>query len=275
MKLFEITQTKTKTKAKTATGEPDLSAFRRAFDDKLRQKQSVPATRPERARTPELKKATPAATRQRAAQVDMPPEGGEKLSFLQHLGLQDEISDEEAARRAGVTPTDDAGYVPEPEVTGTELATIENMPAVINKEISEVSPVDPEWHQVKHLPGYLQEPIRAMGRQVFNAFTETPVEDIQVVAHVGGRGPNSKRELGAVAKWLKDNAEQDTEGAMDFAASIPDYKADFTIYRSHGYTFMVVQDFAGHYIYSWPSADEKSPQGTERRAIEPERRRLR
>lgn len=279
MKLFEVIQKKTK----TTTNEPDLSTFRRAFQDQMSGTQNVPQTRPtehpktrQRVPTPELKKASAASTRARTSQIDMPPEAARKMTFLQSLGLDDEISDEEAARRAGYEgePTT-VGAVPEPKTPGTELATIENMPSIINKEIAEQSPVEPEWHQVKNLPGYLQSGIRAMGRQVFGTYTNTPLEDIQVLANVGGQGPNSKREINAVASWLKDNAERDTQGEMDFSKSIPDYGAQFSIFKHEGYTFMVVQDFAGKYIYVWPSADEKSSQGTERSSIQSERGRLR
>lgn len=266
MKLFEVKQ------VKTATDDfVDLGSLRDALAQSGMGTQNVPQKQERRstpAATPKLKQAPAAQTRARAAQVEMPPEAGEKLSFLQHLDLQDEISDEEAARRAGAT-TDD-GYVPEPEPTD-----IENMPAVINKEISASSPVEPEWHQVKHLPGYLQQGIRAMGRQVFSTFTETPIEDIQVIANVGGRGPNEVREINAVAGWLKDNAQRDTDGEMDFERSMPDYKADFQIYKAQGFTFMLVQDFAGRYIYSWPSTNEQGTKGAERLSVGSERRRLR
>ena len=297
MKLFEIKKLKeaqrTKTQTKTATDEPDLSAFRRAFQDQTMGTPNLPAEAPaeeprQPAATPELKRATAAQTRARTAGVEMPPEAARKLTFLQTLGLDDEISDEEAARRAGVTMGDEPetpatyGVDQEPRTPGTELATIENMPAQVNREISADTSVEPDWHQVKHLPGYLKSAIRAMGRQVFGVYTETPIEDIQVIANVSNSGqPNSARELNAVGSWLVDNAQRDTEGEMNFQQSIPDYQADFQIYTHEGYTFMVVQDFAGNYIYSWPTADNKDltnqqgAQGAERPRIGRQPRRLR
>ena len=273
MKLFEI---RDRTKTKTQTAGPDLSAFDRAFADQVRGTQDLPAQRQD-TRAPERRTATGGQTRARATGIDMGPEAGEKLSFLDRLGIQDEISDEEAAERAGVNMWDDDHHDvshDEPEAPTQQLARIENMPAVIGKQMTDTDSINPEWHQVKHLPGYLKSPIRAMGRQIFGTYTKTPIEDIQVLAHVGGKGPNTEDEVKAVATWLLKHGQKDTDGEMNFQQSIPDYNADFAIYKRDGYTFMVVKDFAGHYIYSWPSADEHS-EGAEGAAVGVDRRRLR
>ena len=146
---------------------------------------------------------------------------------------------------------------PEPRTPGTDVATIETLPDVINKEIAKHAPVEPDWHQIKHLPGYIKAAIRAMGRQVFGTFTKTRIEDIQVIANLGGQGPNTEREVNAVAGWLKDNGTRDTDGEMNFQRSIPDYDAEFKMYSFDKFTFMIVKDDYGNYIYSWPTADNK------------------
>ena len=287
MKLFEIrdeaqrqAQPGERARSRTKTADrPDLSAFDRAFADQVAGSQNVPAAQQQgqEERLPSRPTASRGRTRSAAASATMSPEAGEKLSFLSRLGLEDEISDEEAADRAGASlwdDDDDEGEVPTPTRTGTELTSIENMPTVVGQQLDQAGVENPEWHQVKHLPGYLQSAIRAMGRQVFGSFTRTPIEDIQVVANVGG-GPNTEREVKAVATWLHSHGKKDTDGEMDFQQSIPDYGADFAIYKKDGFTFMVVKDFAGHYIYSWPTSDEKSSKGSERPAIDVDRRRLR
>ena len=276
--LFEITrrqrereqEQRTQTQTADPADAPDMSTFQRGMDDQLHGTQNVPQKK-DWASLPDLKQSTAAATRQKTSTVNLPAEAGEQMSFLQSLGLEDEITDVEAAANAGVELHQDqrqqyAGVDPEPEQPTTAVAVIQTLPDVVNKEIAKQFPVEPEWHQVKHLPGYLAAAIRAMGRQVFGVFTNTKIEDIQVVARVGGGGPNSEAEIGGVAKWLRDNGERDTDGEMNFQRSIPDYGADFEIYTYDKFTFMIVQDDYGNYVYSWPSADNKShTQDTNRR----------
>jgi len=233
--------------------------------DNMGRTPNAPAQR-QKADMPELRRASAELTRQRSGQVNMPPEAAEKLSFLGQLGLEDEISDEEAARRAGVTHGEVEPTPPQPTT----------MPAVISREIAAAQGVEPEWHAVRHLPGYMANAIRAMGRQVFSTFTRTPIEDIEVIANLGGQGPNETRELNAVAGWLRKNAERHTDGEMNFRQSIPDYDAEFVMYKAEGRSFLLVSDFAGKYIYSWPTADEKhSERGNLGLRDEVQRRRLR
>ncbi len=260
------TETKTQTQTQTKT-EPDLSAYVRGMN--AQKTENVPQERERETDVPELKRANATVTARKMADIELSPEAGEKLSFLQRLGLEDDISDEEAADIAGasatgiatgtasVTTHDTAGVRPQPTTPENLPAVIEKLPDVINKEVTKETNVEPEWHQVKNLPGYLKNQIRALGRQVFGSFTNTKIEDIQIIANVGGSGPNTKRELNAVAGWLKDNGKRDTDGEINFQQSIPDYDADFEIYTAKNFTFMVVKDEYGNYIYSWPSNDTK------------------
>lgn len=239
---------------------PDMSAFQRDMNAQAQGTQNVPQKK-KYADLPKLKQSTAVSTRQKTANVTLPAAAAEKMSFLQRLGLEDEISDVQAAANAGMqqhTDNDEEYGRPEPQEPGTDVANIETMPDIINKEIATFATVEPEWHQVKNLPGYLKGAIRAMGRQVFGVYTKTPIEDIQIVANLGGQGPNSEREMNAVAGWLHDNAERDTDGEMNFQQSIPDYGADFQIYTHDEFTFMIVDDEYGKYVYSWPSKDNKA-----------------
>jgi hypothetical protein len=246
--LLNITEA-TRTKTDTRTSDPFKTAFQDDLDN-MGQTPNAPAPR-QTVNTPELRRATAELTKQKASQVDMPPEAGQKLGFLDRLGLQDEISDEEAARRSDVTHGEVEPTPPQPT---TALANI-------SQEIATERNVEPEWHAVRNLPGYMKNAIRALGRQVFNTFTETPIEDIEVIANLQGSGPNEERELNAVAGWLRENAQRYTDGEMNFRQSIPDYDAEYVMYTAEDRTFLLVQDFAGKYIYSWPTADEK---GSER-----------
>lgn len=190
---------------------------------------------------PPGKKAGRARTRASVKPID-DPRAGRWLSDLsmRDLGLDDEIDDDEAARRAGAS-TD--GAVPEPR-------TPENLPAVISTAVarSEDVPFEPQWHMVRHLPGYMQRAIRAMGRQIFGPFTETPLEDIQVLSTLS----NDDTEVKMMAAWIRKNGVRDDQAEMDFAATMPGYAAQTQIWSTQGYQFMIVKDFAGYYIYGWP-----------------------
>ena len=176
-------------------------------------------------------------------------------------GLQDTMSDEEAAMHAGVT----AG---EPKPT-----TPENLPKVISSDVANHTGVEVEWHMVKHLPGYMQNSIRALGRSLFSALTKTSLEKVQVIATFAGSGINTNQEVNAVATWLHKTGERLPQSTVTFSDIFPGYEADMAMYNNLGYTFLVVQDFAGHYIYSWPQSDsigherQKQVTGSRRRAL--------
>jgi len=152
---------------------------------------------------------------------------------------------------------DHAEVVPEPPPPSS-------VPALINKAIAASDPnaINPEWHQIKNLPGYMQRPIRAMGRATMGAFTDTPIEEISLVANLGGQGPNSDREVSGVAQWLKTNAQRVDSAEMDFGNTIPGYQAQTLVYKVPGMKFLVVRDFAGGYIYAWPDTTSDRLAGT-------------
>ena len=152
----------------------------------------------------------------------MPPGSAEKLAAIEATGAQDTIPDAEAAGQAGGGIPDNVGARETPK----------KLPDVVKTDIATKADVELEWHQVKHLPGYLRSSIRAFGRQIFRAFTKTPIEEIQVLASLGGREPNSMREIDAAAGWLQKNGVKDTHAVMDFERSIPDYKAELVVYRA-------------------------------------------
>lgn len=249
--IFEARRTKTSTQ-----DDIDLGVFQR---DTLGADINAPA-RKEQPSTPTLKQAGKERTRRKASTATLPAEAGEKFAALHRLQAQDEISDDEAKQRAGY----------EDQILEPKPTTPENLPAVINKQIAQTENIEPEWHMVKHLPGYLKQGIRAVGRQVFGTFTSTPLENIQVIANLGGSGPNPEHELDAVINWLHSNGKVDSAAQLHFERSIPNYGADVLVFKAKGYTFLAVKDFAGQYIYSWPSTDEstkKFNEPTERKRL--------
>ncbi len=142
------------------------------------------------------------------------------------------------------------------EVTdvSTEVLTPEELPAVISSAMTKAGEVVPEWHMVKNLPGYMQQAIRKLGKMVFAQYTRTPIEKIQVLANLQGNGPNSEREMSAVANWAVENGTRATTGEIDFSV-MPGYKADVVIYNVEGSQLMIVKDDFGQYVYAWPEAD--------------------
>lgn len=248
------------TQTRVQDDDPFLRAFGQQFDRTVGAKtDQVPAPAPQRQvhqpQASQLRQAGGEVTRQRMANVELPAGADEKMAAIYNLNLDDEVPDEEIEQRVA-TQTEYRPALPRP--AGTEVKAPSTALATINTAIAKAGEVEPEWHQVRHLPGYMQRPIRAMGRQVFREITTTPIENIQVLADLGNSGnPNTARELNAVAGWLKTHGERDTDGEIKFQRSIPDYEAEFFIYKARGTTFMLVKDFAGQYIYSWPSVDEE------------------
>ena len=215
-----------------------------------------------------------------------PPKGREDFKAAPESPTLNKASAASTARAVGrITPTDamrdmisrinipaDA-IANEPEMPGDvdhEEVTPEppppaSVPALINKAIAASDPnaINPEWHQIKNLPGYMQRPIRAMGRATMSAFTDTPIEEISLVANLGGQGPNSDREVSGVAQWLKANAQKVDAADMNFGDTIPGYEAQTLVYKVPGMKFLVVRDFAGGYIYAWPDASNDQLAGSQ------------
>ena len=167
------------------------------------------------------------------------PQAASHLANLANSGLQDLVPDPD-------TPADD----------GFEDAYPPDMlPAKINRELSRQGDINfqPEWHQVRNLPGYIESAIRALGRQVFDAYTSTSIEDIQVLSTLS----NDQNEVNMMAALLKKKGTRIHDAEMDFQNIMPGYRAQVGVYEFGAGQFLVVKDFAGHYIYSWPKEDGK------------------
>ena len=240
--------------ARTQNADPTSDNLRKAFEPKADQPLATTGNRsgqtpteapPEGGGLPG-RTASGGQARARASGVTMTPSAAAHLGDLGASGIGDEISDQEAARRAGHdnsgAPTT-AGATPEP-------VNPENLPAVVSNALSKEGPADfdPEWIQVRHLPGYLQSPIRALGRGVFGQFTDTPIEDIQVITTLTNPEDDVKRMMG----FIRKNGIRDDEARIDFSRVMPGYQAETQLWRMVGYEFLLVKDMMGYYIYGWP-----------------------
>lgn len=204
-----------------------------------------------------LKTASAETTRQRVGSMQMTPDMAAKFAAMNLGDEEDIISDEEAARNAGLSMDQEYSEPKPPEQPSTDLAVVTptTIPAILTKGMANTTDLIPDWHQVKHLPGYLSKGIRQIGRAVFAPFTSTPIEEIQVLASLGGQGPNTDNEINAVLGYVTKNGERHTEAEIQFHEKIPDYQADVQVYMADGITFFIVKDFAGKYVYSWPTKD--------------------
>lgn len=139
--------------------------------------------------------------------------------------------------------------------------TPNTLPKVISTAMRAAGTVDPEFHAVKNLPGYMSSAIRQLGKAVFAPFTSTPIADIQVIANLNGSGPNDDRELNAVADFVRKHGTAqpglEHQAELIFDDVMPGYRAKVVVRTFANYTFMVVVDHAGKYIYAWPSSDNK------------------
>lgn len=215
----------------------------------------VPATRRDAPPAPAGmpgKTAGATATRRASAFAGHVDGVAERLGALSASRLRDELTDGQAMQIAGFGDDvpDNAGAGQFDGFDGVEPRNPENLPAVIGQAVAESGDgmIVPQWHMVRHLPGYLQQPIRALGRMVFRQFTDTPVEDIQTCTTLSNRVDEVKALMG----WISRNGIRDDQAEMDFEGTIPDYKAETQVWNVQGYTFLLVKDFAGHYVYGWP-----------------------
>jgi len=214
-----------------------------------------PASAKPKADTPEIKKASAADTAKAMGGVSATDDMRDMMSRIN-------VPDDMVANEPDLDNDND---MPGDEVR-PEPVNPNNVPAMISREIAAAMPdtVDPQFHQVKNLPGYMSRAIRAMGRETFKNYTDTPVEDISVLANLGGQGPNSEREINAVSSWLKQNGTKLDASELGFGDMIPGYSAQTMLYSTAGMRFLVVKDFAGGYIYVWPEGSSSNALGSDR-----------
>jgi hypothetical protein len=163
-----------------------------------------------------------------------------------------------------------------PEEPTTDIAhrvDTDNLPAVAGQALQAAGVQNPEWHKVANLPGNMKRAIQSLGRHLFGSMTRTRTEDIQMIANLGGQGPNTTAEVRAVAAWIRDHGDDLGPGNIDFATSIPGYNAEIHNYVAAGIHWLLVRDEFGQYIYSWPEQDSLGHQG-QASLGRPEQRRL-
>jgi hypothetical protein len=187
-----------------------------------------------------------------AASRAMPFEMAQKAANLARSGIRDVISDRQArsmmGRGGGGAPTayrDGAG--PGGDIQPPDERS-SNLPVVISVSLAKSEAgFNPRWHMVRNLPGYQQEAIRGYGRSIFQAFTAVPIEDIQMIA----TAINGSTEVKLLMAWISENGVREDTVELDGAQVFGEYKADVQKWSCDDYSFLLVRDQAGHYVYGW------------------------
>lgn len=140
---------------------------------------------------------------------------------------------------------------------GRKPPEAENLPVLVSKEVYKFDKkIYPKWTKVKELPGYFSGAIRAFGRKVFKALSpDTKLEDFLVISTVGGLNTNA--ELDAVARFLKNKGHKNEHLTGIINDMLPEYSVKVAVFNYGDYVWLVVQDFAGKYIYAAPSTGNK------------------
>lgn len=121
-----------------------------------------------------------------------------------------------------------------------------NLPSVVSKQLSTQGyEIDIEWTPVKKLPGYMKSAIRQLGKLVFDQFTDVPIDEIQTVTTL----TNDEYEVKQLFAWIRANGIKDDTANIDFSKIMPGYEAQTQLWRTEEYTFLLVKDFAGMYVY--------------------------
>lgn len=183
------------------------------------------------------------------------------------LGATQGVANDDMARmlsrmRDIEADADDPGYPEEPTLDITQRVTTNNLPAVAGATLQSAGVQNPNWHKVANLPGNMLQAIRTLGRRLFRSLTQTPTDEIYMIANLGGRGPNTHQEVNAVANWILNHGQELGPGEIDFDQIIPGYSADIHQYSAGGIRWLLVQDQFGNYIYSWPESDSLDPKNT-------------
>lgn len=233
MKLFELYEAKKPTKTKT---KDDLASV---FDNEY----ASPVIGTDKP----LKKADKVTTARKLAQI-APIHNAPNIS-MPEFSDQEFTSDLDLAHQLDYeTPTDE----PEPTTDNLPVNPSQDVTGGRRNRGTDVSTdqntVSPDWVEVSDLPGYMQQGIRMMGRRVFQSMTSSPLENMNVITSM----THSDLEVNSVTQWIRDNGSELDNVTMIFD-NIPGYEATARLWTAGDKDFLLVKDFAGKYIYSWPS----------------------
>lgn len=136
---------------------------------------------------------------------------------------------------------------PEEEAVPEQTA---NLPATINQVMAAdgENHFAPQWFKVIDLPPPFDHAVRVMGPRMFGMFTNTPVNEIEMMADF----INDPGDVKHMMEWIAHEGQR-----LDLVSFLPDtpFQSDVMTYRVRGYDFLLSRDALGHYIFAWPSSD--------------------
>lgn len=237
-------------------------------------------------------------TRMRAAELL-----GGAFEAAAAIGLRDEINDEEALRIAGQQPRYRAvgapihqdviehapADVPFPAIEharerGTDLVLIDQrpvppepqtLPALLGALPAHLDRTI-EWHNVRNVPGYFVNIIRALGRSTLRSFpcfaeherkeraggVGDPLATVGILAHFEGVGSpqnfSEKRELDLMADWIRKNGSIVEATQLEFPGAFPGYRPQIVLAVTADESFLLVNEKRAEgapvdaiYVYRW------------------------
>lgn len=117
------------------------------------------------------------------------------------------------------------------------------------------------WLTLSQLPGMFSAGIKAIGESIFLPLTSTPPDRIEVIACMANRGPHLQRDIDFTAHQLRHTVspsrifEYSAEQIGQLFGS--GYQAQAVQLDEVDFTYLLVRDLMGSYIYRWPSHETK------------------
>jgi hypothetical protein len=167
--------------------------------------------------------------------------------------------DDYAAPEALPAPTGAANTTMVPGVD--VLPTSQNLPAVVQQSLAILgdSPdFDPQWHQIKNLPGMVSRAIRQVAGQLFGQFTGMDVGEINMIA----TALNPTTDVQKMMALIKNHGHRIEEMELDFSEHLPSYQEispdnKAQLWSAFGYDFLLMKDAGGYYVYAWPETERQ------------------
>lgn len=107
-----------------------------------------------------------------------------------------------------------------------------------------------DWCQLRRLPSYILDQIRALGRDIFAMHTDLPLEDINVL----GTPFHGREKVRNTIRWITERGTEEDQQVMNFGANVPGYHARTSRWTVNMFSFLIVVDNHGEYVYGWPQA---------------------
>lgn len=112
------------------------------------------------------------------------------------------------------------------------------------------------WHEIRTLPTFMQGSVRGVFNHLMgDLIDDVPIEQVSLLPfphEAEEEITTALRELTQVADWMERRPP------MSGSNFIPNYStSEVDVYRGEGFEVAVFSDFAGKYLYAWPTPPER------------------